>query len=257
MKRKSAVFTIVKNEDYFLPIWLSHYKRFFADQDIYVLDHQSDDGSTENLDVNRITVQNEVAFDHQWLVNVVEQFQRVLLEKYECVLFAESDEILYSVEKGLDEMIDTFLAEENDYIVCNGYELTQNLGVEPPLGRTDAIMPNRNYWFPNGQYNKPLLTKKPLSYVWGFHNTAGYPDHGDRYGKYGFTMVHLHRHEFELMIQRKERASKWNIMEKDSYASWHNKTWEREKLERFWNIAFEEGAQLVEIPAEHKAKLSI
>ena len=46
-KKKCAVFTIVKNENYFLPIWLKHYKRYFDNSDIYVLDHQSNDGSTD------------------------------------------------------------------------------------------------------------------------------------------------------------------------------------------------------------------
>jgi hypothetical protein len=100
-KKKCAVFTMVKNENYFLPIWLKHYKRYFDNSDIYILDHQSNDGSTEELDVNVELVINELAFDHQWLVNTVQNFQVKLLEQYESVLFAEADELVYTIGKPL------------------------------------------------------------------------------------------------------------------------------------------------------------
>ena len=51
MKKKCAVFTMVKNENYFLPIWLKHYKKFFSNEDIFILDHQSNDGSIISTDV--------------------------------------------------------------------------------------------------------------------------------------------------------------------------------------------------------------
>ena len=46
-----AVFTIVKNEKLFLPIWIKHYKKFFDNYDIYILDHESNDDSTKNLGI--------------------------------------------------------------------------------------------------------------------------------------------------------------------------------------------------------------
>lgn len=257
MKRKCAVFTIVKNEKYFLPIWLKHYKRFFDNQDIFVLDHQSNDGSTEDLDVNVVPVNNDVAFDHQWLVEVVQAFQRRLLQDYDCVLFAESDEILYSTEHNLDEMISKFMAEDNDYIICTGFEITQNIGNEPELKKDSSIIENRNFWYANSQYNKPLLTKVPLQYAWGFHNLAHYPEHGGRLGKYGFTMAHLHRVDFELMMERhEERVKNWNLKD-DGYAGWHHKVAERQELMDYFNLPFKEGCQLVEIPSTHKVRLSI
>jgi hypothetical protein len=80
MKKKCAVYTIVKNENYFLPKWIKHFTKYFDNSDIYILDHQSSDGSTSNLDVNVIEVINELAFDHQWLLDTVENYQSVLLE---------------------------------------------------------------------------------------------------------------------------------------------------------------------------------
>ena len=47
---------MVYNEAVFLPIWLRYYSRFFAPDDIYVLDHESTDGSTSGSGFVRIPV---------------------------------------------------------------------------------------------------------------------------------------------------------------------------------------------------------
>ena len=109
IKKKCAVFTTVKNESIFLPIWLRHYQQYFDNQDIYVLDHHSTDGSTLNLPVNVKTVANDYVNDHEWLVKIAQDFQKELLKEYECVVFAESDEILYSLEKPFNQTIDEFI----------------------------------------------------------------------------------------------------------------------------------------------------
>ncbi len=69
-----AVFTQVKNEKVFLPIWINHYSQYFNTEDLYVLDHQSKDGSADNLSVNRIITKNPYTEDNKWRVGVVEAF---------------------------------------------------------------------------------------------------------------------------------------------------------------------------------------
>ena len=55
-RKRRAVVTIVHNEPVFLPLWLRYYSRFFAAEDIYVLDNQSTDGSAGGRGFNRIEV---------------------------------------------------------------------------------------------------------------------------------------------------------------------------------------------------------
>ena len=54
--RRRAVLTIVHNEPVFLPIWLRFYSRFFAADDIYVLDNDTTDGSTDGDGFVRVPV---------------------------------------------------------------------------------------------------------------------------------------------------------------------------------------------------------
>ena len=73
--QKCALLTIVKNEKTFLPIWLRHYKNYFNDEDIYVLNHESNDNSTDHLEVNVFDIYNPLGFDHQWLVDTIKEYQ--------------------------------------------------------------------------------------------------------------------------------------------------------------------------------------
>jgi hypothetical protein len=246
MKKKSAIFTIVKNENYFLPIWIKHYKKYFDESDMYVLDHQSNDGSTDNLSVNVVPVINELAFDHQWLVDTVQNFQKDLLEKYECVVFAESDELLYSTEKPLNEVIGELINNPSqDFITCQGYEVIEMKG-EISLTPEDEIFKNRNYWFKTTNYEKTLISKIPLNWCWGFHYANGKP----KLFTNGVFMAHLHRVDFEMMLKRhEERAKKWNLKNDGPGVGFQHRIGDREGvMDYFKNIT--STPEL--IPDEHK-----
>lgn len=248
-KKKCAVFTIVKNENYFLPIWLKHYKKYFDNSDIYVLDHQSIDGSTNGLDVNIELIINEFAFDHQWLVETVQNFQVKLLEKYESVLFVEADEIVYTVEKPLNLVIDEFLNNKQLTVQsCISRELIQNLETEKPLNDDELIITNRNYWFEDGMYHKTLLSKVPLKWVLGFHSTTNKtPDH-----TYNLRLCHLHRFDFEIMLKRNIHRLNNVKIKNDGLSGFQNKITQREDLMKF----FLSGNKNIEsIPEEHKNTL--
>ena len=99
--RKSAIFTMVKNEKVFLPIWESYYKKHFSSDDIFILDHNS----TEEICLeiakkyNYIPIKNPY-YDDLWRTEVIKAFQKFLLEIYDFVLFTDADEILESATWG-------------------------------------------------------------------------------------------------------------------------------------------------------------
>lgn len=231
MKKKCAVFTIVKNEKFFLPVWIKHYSKFFDCEDIYVLDHQTTDGSTNDLKCNVVQVHNELTFDHQWLCNTIQNFQSTLLQKYNAVLFVESDELVYSIGGvNLREYIDLFLHSPLNYVTCIGFEVMQNVSVEPKYESNSSIFSQRKYWFRHELYDKTLLTKIPLVYSWGFHN-CDYPKVFDD----KLFLCHLHRFDFPLMLERHtERATTWNIKD-DAGASFHQKIYLEDELKIYFN----------------------
>lgn len=245
MKKRCAVFTTVKNESIFLPIWLRHYKQYFNDNDIYVLDHSSTDNSTLNLSVNVKRVENDYVNDHNWLVSLAQQFQRELLKEYECVIFAESDEILYSLENPFDQIIDRFISGDEMYQSFNGYSVIQDLQNESSLQPGDKIFAKRNYWYKDAAEDKTLMSKVPLEWTWGFHSLKNRPNnyHRDLY------IVHLHRFDFETMLNR--HVTRTSFKQKNDGGGHHWKTNRDDVLKVFREVS----SQPLLIPEQHKNSL--
>jgi len=256
-KRKSAVFTIVKNESFFLPFWLDHYKKHFESEDIYILDHSSSDGSIalaqkQNPDINIIPVKNEKVFDHNWLLQTVINAQSELLTDYECVLFAEADEFIYSLT-GLKNSINDFIESENQYSTCIGYDIIQAPSENSFLDMFwlygEDIFEHRQFWTPNpSHYNKTLLSKLPLDWCMGFHTIGEKPSNYT-----GLYLAHLHRVDFDTMYKRNIRAISWNFANENPLLGEQNKTFDIVKLINYFN----NHGPLERIPEEHKKAIKI
>ncbi len=65
---RRAVVTMVHNEAVFLPIWLRYYSRFFSPEDIYVLDHETTDGSTDR-EASYASRSPTSRVDHAWMAS--------------------------------------------------------------------------------------------------------------------------------------------------------------------------------------------
>jgi hypothetical protein len=204
------VFTIVQNEPRFLPMWLGYYRRHFDPSDIYVLDHDSTDGSTDGLGevCNVISVHRDKSFDHMWLKGTVEDFQSFLLRSYETVLFAEADEFVVADPSrygGLGGYIDDL---EGLAACCTGYNVVQYPD-EPPLRFDEPVLEQRSYWHPSALYSKQLLGRIPFCWNVGFHLEYNAPDVERDPDLY---LIHLHRVDYEYCLER-HRA----VVERDWY----------------------------------------
>jgi Glycosyl transferase family 2 len=216
--KRRAVLTMVQNEPVFLPIWLRYYSRFFAPEDMYVLDHETSDGSTDRDDFVRVPVSHE-SVDHTWMVRTIEAHQQELLERYDAVLVTDVDEIVAPrPERGtLGDYIDDL---EDEFVNCFGYEVIHMVDREPPFDPSRPVLDQRGYWFHNSAYNKPALATGPTRWVPGFHTredgrTEMDPD---------LCMIHLHRMDYEICLARHHyrRTRRWNERDLDERWASHN-----------------------------------
>jgi hypothetical protein len=229
-RKRRAALTIVRNEPVFFPIWLDYYSRFFAPEDIYVLDHETSDGSTSGGGYVRIPVSHETV-DHTWMVRTIEQRQQELLHGYDVVLVTDVDEIVAPrPEFGtLGDYIDTF---EEEFVNCLGYELIHLVDREGPFDPDRKVLDQRGYWFANDIYDKPALTTEPLTWQPGFHRTAD----GRMRPEPDLYLIHLHRMDFEICLARHRfRGSRaWNV--RDVAKGWasHNRITEEADFARWF-----------------------
>lgn len=227
-KRRAAL-TIVHNEAVFFPIWLAYYSRFFAAEDIYVLDHETTDGSTDGPGFVRTPV-THATVDHNWMVRAIEQKQHALLDSYDVVLVTDVDEII-APHPGLGTLGDYIDRFEEDFVNCLGYELIHMIDREGPYDPARGILAQRGHWFANDIYDKPALATEPLSWRPGFHRTTDGRMNSDP----DLYLIHLHRMDYEICMARHRyrRTRRWNrndvemgwarhnrITEDAAFASW-------------------------------------
>jgi hypothetical protein len=230
-RRNRALVTIVHNEPVFLPLWLSYYSRFFAAEDIYVLDNESSDGSTDRDGFVRIPVSCD-RVDHTWMVRTIEAFQRRLLERYKMVVVSDVDELIAPVPEWgtLGEYLDRF---DEEWVNCLGYEILHMRRREPPLTLVEPVLDQRGYWFFNDGYDKAAIATVPMSWRPGFHGRADFHFNLDP----DLRLVHLHRMDFDICRERHCTRSRRPWAEHDAREGWaaHNRLAEGAEFERWFD----------------------
>lgn len=197
---KNAAFTMVKNEKWFLPLWLNYYSKFIDEHNLYILNHASTDSSIEVCKkqfpkVNFIDIEYE-PFDDIFKLTEVKKFQKLLFNDYDVVLYSDPDEFIVPFNHfNLTKYLNDFYESENGAIKCDGWELIhlpeRN---ESEIDLTKSILKQRKYWFHSEKwYSKVLISKIPLDWSPGLHitNTKHYHDKD-------LKMIHLHRLDYNL-----------------------------------------------------------
>lgn len=217
--RSRALVTMVHNEPVFLPLWLGYYSRFFRPEDIYVLDNESTDGSTERDGFVRIPAAND-AVDHTWMARTLGELQGELLGRYDAVLVCDVDEIVAPVPEWgtLGDYIDRF---DEPYINCLGYELLHRTDLEPPLDVARPILEQRGWWFINDAYDKAVLASEPIAWNPGLHPSTGDGFNPDP----DLRLIHLHRMDYGLCLERHRTRERKAWAERDAREGWarHNR----------------------------------
>ena len=253
--RPCAAFTIVHDEPVMLPLWLRHYGRSFDADDLYVLAHDTSDGSTDGLGgvCNVVPVHRQASFDHRWLRTLVEDFQRFLLRSYDTVLFAEVDEFVIadpSRYAGLDAYIDALDAPAAR---CSGFNVVHQED-EPPIDFGAPLLAQRRVWHASLDYSKRLLARTPLQWSQGFHREYRAPDGAP---DPGLLLVHLHRVDYDWCLERHRHSASrdWNEADLEGGAGAQNRIAEDAAFDEWFRRGPDLDAPPELIPAHLKGAL--
>jgi hypothetical protein len=221
--RARAVFTVVQNEPAFLPLWLRYYGGQFEASDIYVLDHESTDRSTEGIGdrCQLVPIHREDSFDHRWLRSTVERFQSFLLCSYGSVLFTEVDEFVVADPTRYESLGSYIEGMEGSAACCTGYNVVQYPD-EAQLRFDRPVLSQRRNWHPSRRYSKRLLGRVPLSWGVGFHKEYNASDaHPDP----ELYLIHLHRVDYGLCLDRHRSAASrnWNEADRQHRLGWQSR----------------------------------
>ena len=233
-KRSRAIVTMVRDESQFLPIWLGYYSQFFSPEDIYVLDHDTKDGSTSVPGFHRIAVSHETT-DMHWMLQQITEMQHKLMQKYDIVVVCDVDEIIApdpaSPCSDLGQYLDRM---DEDFVCCLGYEVIHQPEVEPPIDIERPLLAQRSTWYHNPLYDKPAIAMIPMNWVPGFHRRTDGLNNYDP----DLRLIHLHRVDIDRCYVRNVERSAFRRQDDDAAIGLAEYNWitDRAEFERWFHI---------------------
>lgn len=254
MKRRSAIFTIIKNEPIFLPIWEKYYTRHFESCDIYILDNESSDLTTLQIakKYNHLIIYNGCV-DYFWLTSTAKDFQKYLLQSYEYVLYTDCDEIIFTnPDKTRLGLRDYIKFTKESIIGSQGFELVHNKINEPKLDLNLGILNQRGYIHESSIYSKLLLSNTPLNWAPGFHTIENSSEISNTIKK-DLILLHLHRMDFDFAWEKCQFLSRqnWNVECVEKGAGYQNRISDIKEYEEWFYNDFHDGRPFnpVQIPS--------
>jgi len=236
-KRPFAFYTIVREENFYLPKWYAYYSQFVEDCDIHIIHHRprnnqraKEDNCCEFLldKECHIYVEDQEFFSTRWIRDIAQQYQKKLLQSYEAVIFTDVDEIVtVHPDSGFEDLgafMTNFVNDQSSAQPTNwrvkGYSLIHlpDAG-EPAFDYERTIFEQRMYWYRDEYYDKPMVSKVPLDWVFGFHTASNMNKqvHPHLY------MVHLHQFDFDWYLQRHTRwATDFKVADEDKRTTYNS-----------------------------------
>jgi hypothetical protein len=165
-----AVVTFTCNESVNLPIWLRYYSANFGAKNLFVVDHGSTDGSTDNLgDVNRIVLPR-IEFDELKKTGFITSFHRSLLNHFDTVIYNDCDEIVVPDLNQYESLADYLDKRDFDYVTCLGLNVLHILDRELPLDLGQPILQQRSYARFFSSTCKTVISRVPITWMAGIHS---------------------------------------------------------------------------------------
>ncbi|MFT9384899.1 MAG: glycosyltransferase family 2 protein [Acetobacter orientalis] len=170
MSVQSAAITMVYNEAVFLPLWLDYYGKNLGYNNLYIIDHGSDDGSTTRIPGNIIKIPR-TDFDDVQRVTFINSLQKALFSYFDCVIYTDCDEFLIPHPNHYT-CLGTYLKQHphSSVVRAVGVDVVQHDLALAPVDFTQPILPQRPYGFVTPWESKPLITRTPVTWAPGFHD---------------------------------------------------------------------------------------
>jgi hypothetical protein len=168
-----AVITMTHNGGDFVPVWLNYYRKYFRDEDIYIIDHLSDDGSItkeirERHNIIQVPFHGLAKGD---FINQHVQFLHKKLEqtgKYRYIIYGDIDEIVIADPNYFRDIVD-YLDHMTDDHITPGTRSPIHMPDEDEIDLTKPILSQRKIWFSEENFDKPCINKTTPFWVIGFH----------------------------------------------------------------------------------------
>jgi hypothetical protein len=200
MTKKLAAITMVYNEPEYLPIWCKYYGAEVGPEHCYIVDHGTNDGSTENCDGFNVIRIPRSPKDNVKRTRFISNFCSNLLEWYDAIVHTDVDEIVVPGPDhfpGLKGYVESF---SGGVINAIGFDVHHIPLEEEKLDLSQPILRQRKWLRFASCMCKPVLTTQPIVWASGFHSA----DAAIRFDS--LHLFHLRYFDLDLALARLRRT---------------------------------------------------
>lgn len=157
--------TFCRDEGRMLPLWLRYYGGQLGTENLYVVDDNSEDGSTDDLpcDVLHIPPIRGGKFNSTRM-NILGHLGRALMELYDVLVFCDTDEFIVPDPDRWGSLREYVEARSEDPEITGvaslGFNVVHNVGAEPPLDLGQPLLGQRRL-----AKFLPLMCKPAIKWV--------------------------------------------------------------------------------------------
>lgn len=163
-----AAVTMAYNEPVWAPAWARHYAAQVGAENCLILDHGSDDGSTDGLPVQVRRLERS-PLDEVRRVEQVSAAVRELLGRYDAVIHTDTDELMLADPAHHADLRAFAAATPHPVVTAIGLDVQHLPDEEPALDPAAPFGPQRSWVRFSAAMCKPALVRRPVAWAPGFH----------------------------------------------------------------------------------------
>lgn len=183
-KKKIAVISMARNDDFFIPKWVSYYGNEFGYENLFlVLDGHDQIIPEINASVNVMRVPHlplgRAAGDKN-RARMISSLAKTLFYRFDKVIALDIDEFLV-IDPKLEKSLCNYLEQDfsRSSLSGLGLDVGQHLDKEKPIDISKPFLSQRSYAHVSARYTKPVVANRPLTWGSGFHRVKGKNFHID------------------------------------------------------------------------------
>ena len=183
MMKRTAVLTMVRNDEFFLRKWVEYYGRELGEENLYIYFDGEDqtipdfcNGTNARLHPKLGT--QVVAAEKARLKFLSERAAELFAKGYDLVIGVDADEYIV-VDPKLGVGLAEYLSMQDIDISLSplGIDFGQKLGEEVELSFDNTFLSQRHYAQIGTRYTKPSIVARPCRWGSGFHRVKGHNFH--------------------------------------------------------------------------------
>jgi hypothetical protein len=184
MKKRIAVITMARNDEFFLSRWIQYYGNQVGTENLYIYLDGTDQETPENAGEAHITKLPHTDMSRsagdKYRIGLMSDLAKKLFDEYDIVIGCDCDEFLI-VDPALNTNLADYLSQLKIKTTVSGLGLDvgQHLKIEKTLDTSKPFLTQRQYALLSTRYTKPVVLNRPAPWGSGFHSVNGHNFHID------------------------------------------------------------------------------